>query len=167
MTDYLDDDDDLETGSGQETNPFKELRAHAKKLEKDLKARDAELEELRSFRQQYQAEQREKAAAAEFEKLGLTAKQAKLYAKLNPDEDITEQAVVSFARDYGFIAEETPDPKNEADFKPVAIAGASPVKGTVSYEEYQAMLKTNPQAALQAVADGRVDGLMRTQGPPD
>ena len=37
----------------EDSGPMKQLRSHAKRLEKDLKARDTELEELRAFRDDY------------------------------------------------------------------------------------------------------------------
>lgn len=158
------DDDQDDKGQASQSNPFNELRKQNRDLKKSVKTYESELEELRKFRQEYEASQRTAAASKVFSDLGLSEKSAKLFVKLNPDTDPTPEAVRAFGLDYGLLAEgEVKEEKPVEPFRPISVTGSNPTRGgQIKYEEYQTLLRENPTAAMQAVAEGRVEGLQST-----
>jgi TolA-binding protein len=162
--DPIEDDDDNTTSRGD--NPsFQELRKHARQLEKQLKEYQKEVDELRSFRAAAEAQER----LAKAQALGLKEGQAKYFLKAH-DGEVTPEAVQQFLREIGAAppAEET-TPVAETDattpeftipsFSPVSLGGTPPAKARLTYEQYQKLLREDPQAAFKAVAERRVDDL--------
>lgn len=137
---------------------------------KDLRdARDralAEAEAARSEAQAARAELRQFQASVTFERAGLTAKHADLFLKANPDAEVTTEAVSDFAHEYGLtgvaaeVKEETPDPG--AGLTGLGGAAGSSMQGSapaaqpvMSAEDFDTLLKTNPEEAAKAYAEGR------------
>lgn len=158
--------DDLYDENGNRLEPtasdqFKSLRAHAKKLEKDLASQATELEELRKVREEYTAAQRKTQASS----LGLTAGQAKVFLKYNGDGDITPETVKAWKLDVGLETVEAPTEAEAAvesrTFSPVQVGGVAPVKDSLTYEQYQQLLTLDFHAAAKAVQEGRVIGMYR------
>jgi len=159
MPDFLlDDTDDDEATEEPRKDPFKELRAHAKRLEKELKAREAELEELKRFKAEQEARAFREQVARTFEQLGLPGNYAELYPE---GREATQEAVSEFARKYGWLKEEPTAPVQSGGFQPVSLGGVSPVNARLTYEQYEELLRTDPAEAIRAVAENRVDGLLR------
>lgn len=162
---FYDDDLDLEDPENQETkDPIKELRAQARRLAKELKEAKAANEDLAKFKTEYESNEKAKVAAKIFTDLGLPEAQAKAFIRLNPDAEATADAVKVYAREYGLVTAdaEVEEEVVETTFRPISTGGTSTVKGTMKHEEYEDLMRTNPQAALQAVAENRVQGLMST-----
>lgn len=161
--DFDEDGSQDSTGDG-ESKSFKDLRNHAKKLEREQKAAMQELEELRAFRTQVIEEKREAALSTTFKEVGLPETHAKLFKALNPElevEKITPESVFEFAKEYGLVAAETPAPeKQEAKptgFTPVAI-GQPPSLKTYTTEEINALLRAGSYDEVnRAVKEGRVE----------
>jgi septal ring factor EnvC (AmiA/AmiB activator) len=155
----LDVDD---TGEGQDdqqqpqNSAFKQLRAHARKLEKDLKDRDKELEDLRTFRQNLEKEQREGNAKSKFKALGLAEKQADLFLTKNPEGDVTDDAVRTFAVEYGLITPSEDGSDDQSGFTPAPADGSPAGSKQLTNEEFWTLYGENPSAALEAAKKGRV-----------
>ncbi|HSE44950.1 MAG TPA: hypothetical protein VLA89_06440 [Gemmatimonadales bacterium] len=153
--------DDIDEGDQRSTSaPFKQLRDHAKKLEKELKDRDKELESLRDFKAQSEARARRDLLEASASKVGITQKQAELFQAVRPDEEPTPEAVKTFAIEYGFVdAGPAADEGEGADgsFAPTPPAGIPASKKRYSSEEFDQLLKVNPVEAMAAATEGRVD----------
>lgn len=152
-----------ETETKDNPTPFQQLRKHARDLEKSLKAREDELDELRKFRAESETRQKNELLKAAFEQVGLTAKQAELFSAARPDAEPTVEAVRTFAQEYGFIdapeAEEKDDDKSadEGSFAPTPQAGVPPHKARMSSDQFWELHKKNPVAAMKAAQEGRVD----------
>lgn len=158
--DDLNTDDDNSSG---DSNPVKELRAQNRRLAKELKEAKAASEDLIKFKTEYESQQKASTASKVFTDLGLPEAQAKAFVKLYPESEVNAETVKAYALEYGLAVTGEPAPEEKTDsFRPVSAAGSSPVKGTLKYEEYQNLLETNPTAALQAVAENRVEGMLST-----
>ena len=57
-----------------------------------------EVQQLREFKAQAEAEKRESEIASTFDEVGFSPKAAKLFAALNPEGEVTTEAVRTFAR---------------------------------------------------------------------
>jgi hypothetical protein len=93
--------DALEDGGDAGSNKnFADLRKYARKMEREAKAANAKVEELSTFQASVLEERRTAALDTVFKEVGLSPKHAALFAKVNPDADITADAVKSFAAEY-------------------------------------------------------------------
>ena len=142
--------------------PMKQLRAHGRKLQKDLKAQEAELTELRTFKTTTELASRELQAGKLFTELGLSDKQARLFLKTNPDTEVTKDSIKEFAVEYGLGIQEseedaTLDAQTSDTFVPVTTGG-NPVRSTLNREQFEALKKTDMAAAVKAVQENRVEG---------
>lgn len=154
--------DDVDEGDQRPTSaPFKQLRDHAKKLEKEIKDRDRELEALRSFKAESEARAKRELLEQSFKQVGLSTKQAELFLAARPDAEPTPEAVKSFAVEYGFIdAGPAPDDEgegSEGSFAPTPPSGVPASKKRYSSEEWDVLYKQNPVEAMAAANEGRVD----------
>ena len=151
----LDDDaDDSPDVQQPENNAFKQLRTHARKLEKDLKEASKELEELRTFRADLERDNRANSVKEQFKSLGLTEKQAELF----PSEgDVTEEAVRKFAVDFGLIQPSEDGSDENTGFTPAPTEGSPTGSKQLSAEEFWTLYKDNPSEAMAAAKKGRVN----------
>lgn len=159
---YSFDDDVEETPQGDKgSNPVKQLRDALKAAQKEAKESKKELEELRAFRTEYENEQKISTSAKSFEKFGLTQKHAELFHKVNPDGDVTDDAIKAFAEEYA-LPFKAPEPvdgdepqSRDIPFEPADV-GSTGDAGFVNREQLDAMYKSNPQRAIQLLKSGRV-----------
>ena len=156
------DNDDEEERESKESNPVKQLRTALKAAQKQAKESKKELEELRSFKETYEHEQRVSNSSKVFEKFGLTQKHAELFLKVNPEAEVNDDSVKTFAEEYalpfkapeGAETGEAPEP-DTAPFVPADV-GTTGGAGLVTREQLDAMYKTDPQRAISILKSGRV-----------
>lgn len=152
------DEDEVEETERKESNPVKQLRDALKAAQKEAKESKKELEELRAFKSDYERRERAQSATQAFSKLGLNEKHAELFVKLNPEAELTEEAVKTFATEYGLPVTEqattdetTPE---EAPFAPADVGSSG--EGYISRQQLDEMYKSNPQRAIGMLRSGRV-----------
>ena len=149
-------------GDRQESNPMKELRNHAKELEKQLKATEKEKAELLKFREEVETRQRRDALASTFTDLGLTDKQAELYFKTQTDEsaEIKPEDIKLWAIDYGLLqAPETDEEEVSSDpsFVPIPKSAGGPPSGRmITSAEFDELMQTDQAQAIKLASEGRV-----------
>lgn len=154
------EDEDEATPRSQQSAPFKQLRDHARKLEKEIKDRDKELEALRQFRAEAERRTKQELLRQAVSAVGLNEKHAELFSAARPDVEPTPEAVRAFAVEYGFISGPSGDDEDESDqgsFKPAPPSGVPASKKRYTSEEFDALYKTNPVEAIKAAEEGRVD----------
>lgn len=106
---FLDDED--ENPQAENVN-FKQLRDYARKIEKELKARDKEVEALRQFK----SEADSRAKAETLKSAGLSDKHASLFLRVNPETDITPELVQAFVSEYEIpVASQSAQEPNEVE----------------------------------------------------
>lgn len=148
-----------------------QMRETIERLSKDKSGLQSEVSDL-------QAQLRVRDARDAFRAEGFTPKNGDLYAAMNPEGEITAEAVVAFADEQGLplagstqeSTEEAGTTTTEAADGSEALAGmagsgsgageggagsASPE--TLTRQEWQALHATDPAAAKAAVASGRVE----------
>lgn len=154
----LDTDDEVEDNQPK-SDPFKQLRMAKRAADKQLREQTAELEELRQYRAQQESTARASAASEKFATMGLSPKQAKLFLKENPDAEISDEAIIAFAREYDLaLFEDEPEPpKMEPTFRPVSAGGSAP-RNKLTRAEFEELKHTDMSAAAKAAAEGRVEG---------
>lgn len=161
----LDDEDDDETdATGGDTSPdsknFKEVRAALRRADKERKAALEELEALKKFKAEVDETARKATIESTFKSVGLSEKHATLYAKLNPDGDVTEDAVKAFAVEYELptsAGEAVTPPVKDEGFKPV-IPGSTPAVGVISIEDAQKLIREGKYDEAQKLySEGRVE----------
>jgi hypothetical protein len=112
-----------------------------------------EVEELRAFKTQADAERRENAIADVFKEAGVSPRAAKLWASLNPDAEATPEAVKAFAQEYSI----GPEPEPNRGFTPTVIeSGQPPAAKTFTRKELEDIARINPQRARALAESGRV-----------
>lgn len=141
--------------------PFKQLRDHAKKLEKELKDRDKELDELREFKASQELRVKRELLRQSFSTVGLNEKHAELFEAARPDVEPTPEAVKAFAVEYGFL-DAASDPAAEEDesegsFGPTPPSGVPASQRRFTNLEFEELYKSNPVEAIKAAEEGRVD----------
>lgn len=117
-----DESDEEDTQAGSDNPNFKQLRDYAKKLEKQLTKAGKDLETLQAFKAEVEASQRQATVAQVFGEVGLSEKHAALFARLNPEGDVTVEAVRAFATEFELpvkAAGEVPAP----DTTPIVESG--------------------------------------------
>lgn len=157
-------DEELTGGDG--SSSFRDLRNHAKALEKELKQKTKEVEALQSFKQDVEAKAKRDSLSETFTNLGLNPKQADLFFKTrteDPESDeINPEDIKLWALDYGLISAEQEE-EGEGDpvtsqFTPVPrAAGGPPSSRTLTSDEWNDLLQTNPEEAMQMAQEGRVE----------
>lgn len=126
----FDPDEDEDTPN--ENKSFKELRTAYNRLSKEQKAAAQELDDLRAFKLEASARERQAQTESAFTQAGLNPKHSKLFAALNPEGDVTSERVASFVLEYGLVAGDgvagggEGAPSDDADSQP-APSGFHPV----------------------------------------
>ena len=134
-----------------------------KELREALDRANARADEAESGLKQFQAQ-------TFFEKAGLGEKQASLFLQANPEVAITEEAVGTFIKEYGFqppATAETPPPEGtppaDAGLGSLSNAGgaaqgaAPAAQPKMSKTDFDKLLVDNPQEAAKAYVEGRVE----------
>jgi len=142
-----------------DSNPVKQLRTHADKLEKQLKARDKELEELRSFRDEFNNKQRTEKVGSVFEELGLNPVHAKFWQLENPEAEPDATTVGKWAIENGFAqATEESEVKETTGFTPTLTPeGSAPRGKRYTLDEWLNLSVSDPDEGARVLAQGRVD----------
>lgn len=167
----LDDIDDLfgeseeeETEKPKGNNPVADQRKHIKELEKRLKDYEPELEGLRTFKAEYDKDQRETSIKSIFTELEVPEHAVKFYKLENPEGEVTKEAVATWAVENQFATTEqfSGAQKTDTGFTPTAHGeGTMPGIKTYSRKEFEKLLSTGNPAdqvtANKAIAEGRVD----------
>jgi hypothetical protein len=96
----FEDEGDENDPAGSENANFKQLRDYAKKLEREVTSAKKELTTLREFKVTAEASVRQAQVAEVFKGVGLADKHASLYLKVNPEGEVTLEAVEAFATEY-------------------------------------------------------------------
>lgn len=152
------EDNEGDGARSRDSGPFKQLRDHAKKLEKEIKDRDKELEDLRSFKADAERRAKQELLRQAISAVGLNEKHAELFSAARPDQEPTPEAVKAFAVEYGFISGPAADEDEESgSFGPTPPSGVPAHKQRYTSEEFDQLYKTNPMEALRAAEEGRVD----------
>jgi hypothetical protein len=152
--------DDEEMGNEDKSSSFRQLREYAKKLEKELKSLQKEAEELRQFRAEQEKAQRKSQLAASFKELGLSEKHAELFLLAKPDTEPNVEEVKRFALEYGLLrGDSKPEEENKSTgaFAPLPPSGEPAGSKRYTSEEFWALYQENPNEALRAASEGRVD----------
>ncbi len=131
-------DDENETGAdasaGSDSASMKELRDAYKRIEKENKA-------FKADQAKREADSRNALVASTFKEVGLNEKHATLFAKVNPEVEVTADAVKAFAAEYDLTTSDggTVDAPAPVDApsgpKPVMTGSAAPDLGTLTPEE--------------------------------
>ena len=144
----LDEDDEPQETPPEESQPFKELRKHARSLEKELK-------ELRGFKEAYDREKAEQATASVFSELELDPSRARWFKADNPDAEITKDTVKKWAVSAGFLQAE--DAESEKGFVPTVLPGASLDAHEYTSEEFTELYLKDPDRARTLYERGRIN----------
>jgi hypothetical protein len=157
--DGFEDDADETPEASNESDPFKKLRAHSRKLERQLRENKKELEELRSFRVNRETELRNSTVAETLKSLGLSENHAELFNAVNKDAEPTEANIKAFAEKYGLASAPAGDGSTEeaGGFAPTPPAGSPAAPKRLSSAEWHSLYKENPEAAFKALRESRVD----------
>lgn len=133
-------DGDDERPSTDEAKPakenltFKQLRDHARSLERETKKYEKELEELRAFRDKVTTEKR----AAQLTAAGLSPRQSEAFSKLY--DEASEDNIKAFKAEVLGVGEVD---DNDAPFTPAPTGGEAPRK-TYTREEFESIMRTDP-----------------------
>jgi hypothetical protein len=157
-------DDENDGASGTDSKNFADLRKYARKMEREAKAAQAQVEELTSFRTEVLAERRTADLDRVFSEVGLSPKHAALFAKVNPDAEVTADAVKSFAAEYELTAA-TGDPIDAPELQAEGLSpivrgngsGAPAQGGKMSSREWIALQATDFAKAQALWEKGLVD----------
>lgn len=124
----------------RDSSAFKELRDHAKRLEREQKKSEEELAELRAFKQRTVMAERTSTLTG----AGLTEAQSQAFLKLY--DDVTPEAIQTFrAEVLGVQGEEVPPPA--ATFTPTANPPSEPASKVMTGTEFKAKAKIDPEWA--------------------
>lgn len=161
----FEDDTDIDSSETEveldDNKSFADLRKAYKRSERQLKATEKELAELRDFKQVIVQQQRESQLASVFAEVGLNTKHAALFEKVNPEAEVTPEAVQAFAAEYDLVtnagetveAPETPS----SGFTPVTT-GAPGAVTMLDQEDIRKLVKANDWDAIKKAYDqGRVE----------
>lgn len=167
MTDANPWDDDSDHEDEQtppaETKNFAELRKAYNRRDKEAKAFEAELAELREFRSQVVAERTTAAITTAFKEAEVDPVHVDYFKAVNPDveiDKITADQVREFAAARSLLTVSgdpatPPEPKDEG-YKPVTTGVQAP-PGMLTSEDVMKLLANGDTAAVnKAYADGRV-----------
>lgn len=128
-----------ESDSGAESKDFVTLRKYARKQEREAKALAAEIETLRAFKAEVEQAKRAETLVSTFKEVGLSEKHAELFAKVNPEAEITADAVKAFANEYSLPTVETQEVPDAPDVQPngftPVVTGHGPAIEQVSIDD--------------------------------
>jgi len=147
-SDEEDTDDEVTDNRPSESKGFKQLRDHAKKLERDLNRRNKEVEELRAFRAE--VEQRERMTT--LSGAGLNEKQATAFLRMY--EQVTPEAVAEFKSDVLGLATEKPE-DTTTGFGPTSVVEDRNI-GSISKADFEQIMRENPAKGWQLLNSGKV-----------
>lgn len=162
-------DDDLnETGGdgGTDSNPVKQVREALKRERQRAKELETQLNELAAFKASIEEKQRDEVLTVTFKEVGLNEKHAALFKKLNPEAEITADAVRAFASEYelptvsGDVVT-PPEAPAPTGIRPVVTGSSAPDLGTVTIED---AAKLPPEEASRLLAAGRVERVPKDEG---
>lgn len=163
--DLIEDDEEEtnenEVEAGESNKSFADLRKAYKARDRQVKALEKELEPLREFKTQVEAERRNVALETVFKEVGLSPKHAVLFSKVNPEAEITPEVVQSFAAEYDLITQtgegvQAPE-QQPVGFNPVTTGSPAPV-GMLSHEDVKQLLAQGRQAEVEkAYEQGRIE----------
>lgn len=153
------EDNEGEATPRNDSGPMKQLRDHAKSLEKNLRTQEKELEELRSFKAEAERRAKQELLRQAVSAVGLNEKHAELFSAARPDVEPTPEAVKAFAVEYGFIAgpDRAEEDEREGSFQPTPPSGVPAHKKRYTNVEWDDLYKSNPVEAIKAAEEGRVD----------
>lgn len=163
--DDLDDEDESSEKEPEQANTsFEELRKAYKRAERERKALAVEAEELRTFKSTIVEKERSTLLETILKENGLSPKHATLFAKINPEAEITAETVLGFAKEYDLVTtdgERVEAPEGApAGFNPISTGVGGDLK-QYTREELDVLIYTNPELANKLVETGRVS-LTRT-----
>lgn len=154
------DTDENQVEDGDANKNFTELRKAYKRSERQLKATEKELEDLRVFKQTVVAETRKGQIESTFKEVGLSPKHALLFEKVNPEAEVSAEVVQAFAAEYDLPTQageqvEAPTPQPQG-FNPVTT-GTTPAAGMLTHDDIMELVKAGDMGAVEkAYAQGRV-----------
>ena len=152
------DEEETTPEASQDSGPMKQLRRHANKLEKDLKSRDTELEELRTFKDEFNNSKRAEKAASVFTELGLNPAHVKFWQLENPDAEVDAVEVGKWAVENGFAQATVEASDQGSGFTPTTTPDATPPGAKrLTRAEWLALAGSDSAAAQLAFQKGRVD----------
>lgn len=156
-----DSEEDTETTTAappaKDNRAFKELRDHAKRLEKETAKMNRELAELREFKSSITKAERAQQVQGAFKELGLNEKQAELFLRVTDAEEITVDSVKQFAQQYGLIVGDEDTTTVDGGFPPTNVSTTAESTGRMlSRDEFEKLAATNPTRARQYLTEGRV-----------
>lgn len=149
-SDEEDTDDEVTDNRPPESTGFKQLRAHAKKLERDLNRHKKEVEELRAFRTE--VEQKERLST--LTTAGLNEKQATVF--LRTYDAVTPENLSEFKNDVLGISAEKPE-DTSTGFGPTSVIEDRGMAGTIGKAEFETLMRENPAKAWALGNSGKVD----------
>jgi hypothetical protein len=151
-------EDEEEAPATLAKDSFRQLRDHAKTLERQNKAAAKELEELRKFRADFEARERQSKVRRLFNELNVRDGYAKWFPA---DVEPTAEAVAGWIRENADLVglEVSQEVEQAETFSPVSIG--IPPSTRLTHAQYKDLLNSDPARAIQAVNEGRVDGMYR------
>jgi hypothetical protein len=138
-----------------ENSTIRQIREHARKLEKELKAARKELEDLRAYREQTERERTVASARTIFEQVGLNPKWAELYLKAQDGAEPTPESVRTWAQEYGLAVPEperetAEQPASEPAFVPTQpAAAAASTQAPMTWKEFAELHRQDPGRAVR------------------
>ena len=157
-------DDDVEEADENQVDDgnksFADLRKAYKRSERQVKAQEKELEDLRVFKQTVVTETRKGQIESTFQAAGLSPKHALLFEKVNADVEVTPEVVQAFAAEYDLPTQagesvEAPTPQ-PTGFNPVTT-GATPQAGMLTRDDIKALINQKDfDGVAKAYEQGRV-----------
>lgn len=163
LDDYPGEGEGDQGASGAGSNNFAEVRKYARKQERLAKELASKVEELTAFQAEVLQERKATTLDTVFKEVGLSPKHAALFAKVNPEADVTADTVKAFAAEYDLatVGEEIVAPERDAEgITPIVkgSGGTSPAAGQkVSSAEWLGLQTTDPARAKQLFEKGMVD----------
>lgn len=157
----LADEDENEAEVESEANQsFAELRKAFKRSERQRKAIEAELEPLREFKAHVEQEQRKGQIETVFQQVGLSPKHAVLFERVNPEAEVTPEAVQAFASEYELVTQAgdpVSAPEQPQGFTPITT-GTPPAVGTLTNDDVKSLLaQGRTDEVRRAYEQGRVE----------
>lgn len=128
---------------------LKQLRDHAKKLERDLTRTRKEADELKAYKETVEQERKASSLAG----AGLNDKQAKAFLRMY--ENVTPEAISEFRTDVlGQAVEEGSSPP--PSFEPTQVV-SEPGSRRVTKAEFEGIMRSNPTEGWALLNSGRVE----------
>lgn len=161
------EEDETDEDQAKVNKSISDLRKYARAQKK---LADEAIAENAVFRQE--KAERDEATRVEtigqtFKTVGLNEKHAALFAKLNPEVEVTAEAVTAFATEYELPitapaeGEAAPAPAASSGFTPVTTP-AAPASGTISIEDARKLIREGKYDEAQKLySEGRVEKLER------